>query len=87
MSSPESVTTAGDAPLEEDEGPGINVVGLISMIVFYLIVLAIGVFAGWKQRKDLKATGTSHDQETVMLAGRNIGIFVGILTMGGNKIK
>ena len=59
---------------------GINVPGLISIIIFYLVVLLIGIWAGWRQRKTSETT----DQETVMLAGRNIGLFVGVLTMGGN---
>ena len=61
----------------ESEELGINVSGLVSIIIFYLIVLLIGIWAGWKQRKE------TADQETVMLAGRNIGLFVGVLTMGG----
>ena len=28
----------------------INVIGLVSIIVFYLIVLAIGIWAGWRQK-------------------------------------
>ena len=41
---------------------GINVVGLISLLVFYAAVLGIGIWAGWKQRKESKASGTSNDQ-------------------------
>ena len=63
---------------------GINVAGLISIIVFYLVVLLIGLWAGWRQRKVAKQQGrSSNDQEEVMLAGRDIGLFVGIMTMGG----
>ena len=66
------------------EGEGINVAGLISIIVFYLIVLLIGLWAGWRQRKIAKSQGRSAtDQEEVMLAGRDIGLLVGIMTMGG----
>ena len=62
----------------------INVAGVISIIVFYLVVLAIGLWAGWRQRKVARQQGRSNtDQEEVMLAGRDIGLFVGILTMGG----
>ena len=60
----------------------INVLGLVSIIVFYLIVLAIGVWAGWNQKR--KQT-QADDQETVMLAGRNIGLLVGVMTMGGKS--
>ena len=63
---------------------GINVAGLISIIVFYLVVLLIGLWAGWRQRKVAKQQGrSSNNQEEVMLAGRDIGLFVGIMTMGG----
>ncbi|XP_032776647.2 high-affinity choline transporter 1 [Daphnia magna] len=56
----------------------INVGGLVSVIVFYLVVLAVGIWAGWKHgKKSNKETGT----ESVMLAGRNMGVFVGIMTM------
>ena len=69
-----------NVPLAEDvDTKDINVPGLVSIIVFYLIVLFIGIWAGWKQRK----SQVTSDQETVMLAGRNIGLFVGVLTMGG----
>ena len=66
----------------------INVAGLISIIVFYLVVLLIGLWAGWKQRKVAKQQGRSaSSEEEVMLAGRDIGLFVGILTMGGKTIN
>ena len=70
------------------DGDGINVAGLISIIVFYLIVLLIGLWAGWRQRKVAKSQGRSAvDQEEVMLAGRDIGLLVGIMTMGGMSDK
>jgi Na+/pantothenate symporter len=54
-----------------------NVVGVISIVFFYCLILAVGLWAGKK-----KHTGNS--EEEVMLAGRNIGLFVGIFTMTGN---
>lgn len=72
-----------NVPLTEDvDTKDINVPGLVSIIVFYLIVLFIGIWAGWKQRK----SQVTSDQETVMLAGRNIGLFVGVLTMGATWV-
>lgn len=62
----------------------LNVSGLVSIIVFYLVVLAVGVWAGWKQRRE--NAGKETDQEEVMLAGRNIGLFVGVLTMGATWV-
>lgn len=65
----------------------INVWGLVSIIVFYLIVLVIGLWAGWRQRKIAKQQGRNNtDQEEVMLAGRDIGILVGIMTMGATWV-
>ncbi|XP_050709987.1 high-affinity choline transporter 1-like [Eriocheir sinensis] len=56
------------------EGRGINVEGLVAIIVFYLIILGIGLWAAWRRKGEAST-------EEVMLAGRDIGIFVGILTM------
>jgi high affinity choline transporter 7 len=64
--------------VSEDERP-INISGVISIVVFYLAVLAVGVWAGGKQRR----SGAENNQEEIMLAGRNIGLWVGVLTMGG----
>lgn len=52
-----------------------NVAGLISIILFYLLILAVGF---WAARK--KEAGNDSEEE-VMLAGRSIGLFVGIFTM------
>jgi len=50
--------------------------GVIAIIFFYLLILAVGVWAGRK-------TGDTVGEQTqeVMLAGRNIGTMVGIFTM------
>lgn len=56
----------------------INIAGVISIILFYILILAVGVWAGRK-----KEAGNDSEEE-VMLAGRNIGLFVGIFTMTGN---
>lgn len=53
-----------------------NVVGVISIVFFYCLILMVGLWAGKK-----KHTGNSEAE--VMLAGRNIGLFVGIFTMTG----
>ena len=71
-----------DATSTGGDSRELNVSGIISIIVFYLVVLAVGVWAGWRQKRQ-RASQDSPDQEEVMIAGRNIGLFVGILTMGG----
>lgn len=54
--------------------------GIISVILFYLLILGVGIWAGKKQ----KSTEKNPDTEEIMLAGRNIGLIVGIFTMTGN---
>lgn len=55
----------------------IHIPGLIAIIVFYLLILLVGIWAGRKA----KQTGTDANSENVMLAGRNIGLLVGVFTM------
>lgn len=50
----------------------INIVGLVAIIVFYLLILFVGLWAA-RRRKE--------GEEEAMLAGRSIGIFVGTFTM------
>jgi len=59
----------------------INIAGVFSVIIFYIIILIVGIWAGRKKKTD--GTGDELETEEVMLAGRNIGIFVGIFTMTG----
>lgn len=63
-----------------DQDQPINWEGLGAIIVFYLAVLAVGLWAGFKNRK--KTT----DSEQVMVAGRDIGLGVGVLTMGATWV-
>lgn len=58
---------------------GVNILGVISVIVFYALILVVGIWAGRKRGNNSATTETEH----VMLAGRNIGLFVGIFTMTG----
>lgn len=58
----------------------INIAGVVSIVLFYLLILGVGIWAGRK-----KEAGNDSEEE-VMLAGRSIGLFVGIFTMTG-KIK
>lgn len=57
----------------------VNIPGLIAVIVFYILILAVGI---WAARKTKKA-----NNEDLMLAGRDIGAFVGVFTMTGKLIK
>lgn len=53
----------------------VNVPGLIAVIVFYLLILVIGLWAARKKKDS--------NNEDLMLAGRDIGVIVGIFTMTG----
>ncbi|XP_039301300.1 high-affinity choline transporter 1, partial [Nilaparvata lugens] len=53
----------------------INLWGVVSVVIFYLLILGVGI---WAARK--KESGNNSEEE-VMLAGRSIGLFVGIFTM------
>ncbi|XP_064458526.1 high-affinity choline transporter 1-like [Ornithodoros turicata] len=56
----------------------VNIAGVLSVVVFYIIILVVGIWAGRKSKKTGSEPG---DADEVMLAGRNIGVFVGIFTM------
>lgn len=57
--------------------------GVISIVIFYILILSVGIWAGRKQ----KSTEKNPDTEEIMLAGRNIGTIVGIFTMTGNFLN
>lgn len=63
----------------------VNIAGIFSVVIFYIIILIVGIWAGRKKKTD--GEGDEFETEEVMLAGRNIGVFVGIFTMTGTLIK
>ena len=52
----------------------VNIPALIGIIVSYILFLGIGVYAAKKRGKGV---------EEMMLAGRSLGLFLGICTMTG----
>ena len=54
----------------------INIAGVVSIVVFYLLILVVGLWAA-RRRKE--------GEEEAMLAGRSIGVFVGTFTMTGER--
>ena len=52
----------------------INVAGVVAVVVFYIIILVAGLWAALRRKEG---------EEEAMLAGRNIGLYVGIFTMTG----
>nr|KAG5700862.1 hypothetical protein BaRGS_012269 [Batillaria attramentaria] len=70
----------------------VNVPGLISIIVFYVVILLVGVWAA--RKSGLRARDL--DRQEVMLAGRNIGLCLGadvmhtwrrLETVAGSQIR
>ncbi|XP_061577900.1 high affinity choline transporter 1-like [Cololabis saira] len=58
----------------------VDVPGLVSVLLFYICILAIGVWGSRKSRKvEKKCPGNK--SEVSMVGGRNINILVGIFTM------
>ena len=51
--------------------------GLVGIVVFYIAMLGVGIWAGTKQK--------NHSEEEVLLAGRNLGTVVGFLTLIGES--
>lgn len=54
----------------------LNVIGLICVVVLYLVILFVGVWAAWKKRSKGKA-----QSEIIMVANRDIGFALGSFTL------
>ena len=63
----------------------VNVVGIIGIVLFYLVILFLGIWAGCKKPKHEGETEEVDQSKEVMLAGRGIGLFVGCFTMTGKE--
>ncbi|XP_038853110.1 high-affinity choline transporter 1-like [Salvelinus namaycush] len=59
---------------------GIHLEGLAAIALFYVLILAVGIWAAWKNKHAGEAEGTDRS-ETIMVGGRDIGLFVGGFTM------
>lgn len=62
----------------------IHVEGLVAIAVFYLLILCVGIWAALKNKHSGEAEGTDRS-ETIMVGGRDIGLFVGGFTMTGER--
>ncbi|KAL3242069.1 hypothetical protein MRX96_047819 [Rhipicephalus microplus] len=70
-------------PLRSEAKWRINIPGLLAIIFFYVVILAVGIWAGRKTNAPRRGTLSVSvgEQSNIMLAGRNIGLFVGVFTM------
>lgn len=62
----------------------VNIPGVIVMMLFYLLVLATGIWASFKSRRKQKKTA-ANEMEMVLLGNRGISWVVGIFTMTGEE--
>jgi len=62
----------------------VNVGGVVSIVLFYLLILFVGIGAAWfknrKQKQNPEEEQMQEDEDAI-LAGRSIGFFVGSFTM------
>ncbi|KAL6481710.1 hypothetical protein MHYP_G00097900 [Metynnis hypsauchen] len=58
----------------------IHVEGVAAIVIFYLLILVVGIWAAWKNKNSGVVEGADRS-ETIMVGGRDIGLFVGAFTM------
>ncbi|XP_023259606.1 high affinity choline transporter 1-like [Seriola lalandi dorsalis] len=58
----------------------VDVPGLVAVVVFYLVILVIGIWASRKSKKVEKTCAGSKSEVTIV-GGRNISVLVGVFTM------
>lgn len=60
----------------------VNVPGLVAVVVFYIVILVIGIWASRKSKK-VENTCAGSKSEVTIVGGRNINVLVGVFTMTG----
>lgn len=60
----------------------VNVPGLVAVVVFYIVILVIGIWASRKSKK-VEKTCDGTKSEVTIVGGRNISVLVGVFTMTG----
>lgn len=63
----------------------IHVEGLLAIVIFYMLILVVGIWAAWKNKNSGISEGTDRS-ESIMIGGRDIGLFVGGFTMTGESL-
>ncbi|XP_068579722.1 high-affinity choline transporter 1-like [Cebidichthys violaceus] len=58
----------------------VDVPGLVAVVVFYIVILGIGIWASRKSKK-VEKTCAGPKSEVAMVGGRNINVLVGVFTM------
>ncbi|XP_010182936.1 PREDICTED: high affinity choline transporter 1-like, partial [Mesitornis unicolor] len=55
----------------------LNISGLVSLSVFFMLTLATGIWASWKSKKDQQ---NRNPTEMAIVGGRRINVFIGLFT-------
>ena len=63
----------------------LDIAGLVGLLVFYALILAMGIWASKKSRKEEKKCEGSRTEVTI-IGGRNISVWIGVFTMTGEEI-
>ncbi|XP_029980603.1 high-affinity choline transporter 1-like [Sphaeramia orbicularis] len=58
----------------------IHAEGLVAIVLFYVLILFVGIWAAWKNKNSGVGEGGDRS-ESIMVGGRDIGLFVGGFTM------
>ncbi|KAG8012624.1 High affinity choline transporter 1 [Nibea albiflora] len=58
----------------------VNVPGLVAVVIFYIIILLMGIWASRKSKK-VEKTFVGSKSEVAIVGGRNISVLVGVFTM------
>lgn len=64
----------------------IHVEGLVAIVLFYVLILFVGIWAAWKNKNSGVGDGLDRS-ESIMVGGRDIGLFVGGFTMTGELVN
>lgn len=64
----------------------IHAEGLVAIVIFYVLILFVGIWAAWKNKNSGVSEGGDRS-ESIMVGGRDIGLFVGGFTMTGELIQ
>lgn len=74
------------APPPQAVKMAVNWLGLASIGLFYVVVLATGIWASKKSKHEEKKC-TGKRSEVAMVGGRNLNIWVSIFTMTGKIVR
>ncbi|XP_071783355.1 high-affinity choline transporter 1-like isoform X2 [Centroberyx gerrardi] len=72
----------GECVLCNQARMAVDIPGLVAVVAFYVVILAIGIWASRKSKKEEKKCDGSKSEVTIV-GGRNINVLVGVFTMTG----